>query len=182
MVTKRRDRIRINAGCERMEALYIVKTLCYALENQMHFVTRDLDIKDLRWRPEIGSPAIGWTVGHVLVNHDFIANHRFCGNLITLSDEYITTFGMGSKGDFPKTFTLEDLFDKFKLVNGKITRKLDSETNDWLEESFDDSGFPPNWQNKNIGKAFILHFNHEFTHAGQILEVRRMRGCEAWGF
>ena len=60
-----------------MKTTRFIKTLCYALENQMKFVTRDLDEEDLRWRPEIGSPAIGWIVGHVLVNHDFVANYRF---------------------------------------------------------------------------------------------------------
>ncbi len=165
-----------------MNTLYFIKTLCYALENQMKFVTRDLDEEDLRWRPEIGSPAIGWIVGHILVNHDSIANHRFCGNSIALSDEYMTAFWMNTEGSFPESFTLEDLFSKFKLVNGEIAKVLDSKTDDWLEESYDTTGFPPNWANKNIGKAFILHFNHEFTHSGQILEVRRMRGRDAWGF
>ncbi len=169
-------------GCDYMKALYVIRTLCYALENQMRFVTKDLDDEDLRWRPEIGSPAIGWIVGHVLVNHDLIANNRFCGNPITLTEDYISTFGINTKGDFPELFTLEDLFSKFKLVNGEITKVLKAKTDEWLEESFDDSGFPPNWQNKNIGKAFILLFNHEFTHSGQILEVRRMRGRGAWGF
>lgn len=165
-----------------MEALYIIKTLCYALENQMRFVTRDLDKEDLRWRPEIGSPAIGWTVGHVLLNHDFVASHRFCGNPISLSDEYATAFGMNSMGDFPEAFTLEDLFNQFKLVNGKIVTKLEAVTANWLEESYNTTDFPPNWANKNIGKAFILHFNHEFTHAGQVMEVRRLRGRDVWGF
>ncbi|MFX0122370.1 MAG: DinB family protein [Candidatus Hodarchaeota archaeon] len=165
-----------------MEAIYIIRTLCYALENQMRFVTNDLNDEDLRWRPDIGSPAIGWIVGHVLVGHDSIANHRFCGNSLVLSEEYNATFGMGSNGDFPEPFSLDDLFTKFKQVNGEITKVLSNKSAEWLEESFDDSGFPPNWQNKNIGKAFILHFNHEFTHAGQILEVRRMRGRGAWGF
>ena len=165
-----------------MEALYIIRTLCYALENQMHFVTNDLTDEDLRWRPEIGTPAIGWLVGHVLVGHDMIANHRFCGNSLILPEVYSENFGMGTKGDFLKPFSLDMLLTDFKKVNGKITKALNSKTDDWLNESFDDSGFPPNWQNKSIGKAFILHFNHEFTHAGQILEVRRMRGRGAWGF
>lgn len=165
-----------------MNTLYYIKTFCYALENQMKFVTRDLDEEDVRWRPEIGSPAIGWTVGHVLANHDFVANHRFCNNSLVLSDEYRTAFGMSTEGDFSDPFTLEDLFNKFKLVNAEIAKVLDSKTDDWLEGSYDTTGFPPNWANKNIGKAFILHFNHQFTHSGQILEVRRMRGKDAWGF
>ena len=165
-----------------MEALYIIRTLCYALENQMYFVTNDLTDEDLRWRPKIGTPAIGWLVGYVLVGHDMIANHRFCGNPLVLSEEYSENFGMGTNGDFLELFSLDDLLTNFKLVNGEITKVLNDKTDEWLEESFDDSGFPPNWQNKNIGKAFILHFNHEFTHAGQILEVRRMRGRGAWGF
>ncbi|MFX0015347.1 MAG: DinB family protein [Promethearchaeota archaeon] len=165
-----------------MEALYIIRTLCYALENQLHFVTKDLTIEDQRWRPEIGSPAIGWLVGHILINHDFIVNHRFCKNSLVLPEDYSMNFGMSSSGDFPEQFTLDDLFTKFKLINGEITKFIAEKTDDWLEESYDDSGFPPNWQNKNIGKGFILHFNHEFTHTGQILEVRRMRGRGAWGF
>ncbi|UCG04517.1 MAG: DinB family protein [Candidatus Heimdallarchaeota archaeon] len=165
-----------------MEARYIIRTLCYALENQVRFVTNDLNDEDLRWRSDIGSPAIGWIVGHVLVGHDMIASHRFCGNAIILSEEYSTNFGMGTNGDFPEPFTLDDLFIKFKQVNGKITKVLSDKNDKWLEEFYDDSGFPPNWQNKNIGKAFILHFNHQFTHTGQILEIRRMRGRGAWGF
>jgi len=148
----------------------------------MRFVTNDLTEEDLRWRPEIGTPAIGWLVGHVLVNHDLIANHRFCGNSLVLSEEYSENFGMGTNGDFLELFSLDMLLADFKQVNGEITKVLNSKTDEWLNGSFDDSGFPPNWQNKSIGKAFILHFNHEFTHAGQILEVRRMRGRGAWGF
>lgn len=169
-------------GRDGMEALYIIRTFCYALENQIRFVTNDLDIEDLRWRPEVGSPAIGWIVGHVLINHDLIANHRFCGNPIALPEDYSSIFGMGSKGDFPDPITLDDLLNNFKLVNGEITKVLNTKTDDWLEGSYDTTGFPPNWQNKNIGKAFILHFNHEFVHSGQILEIRRMRGRGAWGF
>ena len=105
-----------------------------------------------------------------------------CNNSLALSDEYRTAFGMSTDGEFPDPFTMEDLFNKFKLVNGEIAKVLDSKTDDWLEESYDTTGFPPNWANKNIGKAFILHFNHQFTHSGQILEVRRMRGKGAWGF
>ena len=164
-----------------MKALNLIKNLCYALENQTRFVCRDLSIDDIRWRPDIGSPAIGWLVGHIIVDHDFVGNHRLCGNPL-LFEELLESFYIGSTGDFPEPFTLEELMGKFKQVNGEIVKVLESKNESWLDETFDTSGFPQNWENKPIGKAFLMHFNHGIAHSGQVLEIRRMRGLDAWGF
>ncbi|MFW9995867.1 MAG: DinB family protein [Candidatus Odinarchaeota archaeon] len=159
-----------------------VKNLCYALENQTKYVCRDLEPDDFRWRPDdINSAAIGWTAGHILVNQDIIANHRLCGNPV-MFDDLLADFGIASNGDFPDSYAIEDIFDKFKQVNGEIVSVLEAKDDSWLEEMFDTSGFPPNWEGKSIGKGFILNFNHGLTHTGQILEVKRMIGKGAWGF
>ncbi|UCE14075.1 MAG: DinB family protein, partial [Candidatus Heimdallarchaeota archaeon] len=134
-----------------------------------------------RWRPDIGSPAIGWIVGHILVDHDIVGLHRLC-NKPLLFEDLIPTYGITTDGNFPEDHTLKDLFEKFKQLNSEIVSVLATKTEDWLDEKFDTSGFPPNWENKGIGKAFIMHFNHGITHTGQILEIRRMRGLDAWGF
>ena len=80
------------------------------------------------------------------------------------------------------TLPIDDVFNQFKLVTGKIVEELMSKNNDWLEEFPDDSVFPPNWQNKNHMKVLVLHFNHCFTHSGQILEIKRLLNKGAWGF
>ncbi len=166
-----------------MKSLNIIRTFCYALENQMKFVTKDLSGEDIRWRSsEYLSPAPAWIVGHVLVSHEQIINQLFFGNDPILPDEYYSAFGMNTEGDFPTSFQLQDIFNKFSEVNGIIVETLMQKTDSWLEEFPNDEYFPPHWKNKNHMKVFVLHFNHVFTHSGQILEIKRMMGKGAWGF
>jgi uncharacterized damage-inducible protein DinB len=164
-----------------VKALDLIKTLNYILENQTQFVCSNLSDEQARWRPETGSPAIGWTVGHIIVDHDLTANNRLCENEL-LYDDLMSFFGIGTDGEFPDQFTLKDLFEKFKILNGEIISCIKSKKDEWLNEMFDTSGFPPNWHNKNIGKGFLMHINHGLTHTGQIIEVKRMQGLGAWGF
>jgi hypothetical protein len=166
-----------------MKSLNIIRTFCYALENQMKFVTKDLSDEDLRWRSsEYSSPAPGWIVGHVLVSHEQIVNQLFLGNDPILPEEYYSVFGMTTDGNFPDSFKLKDIFENFSKVNSRIVTDLMQKPDSWLEEFPNDEYFPPHWKNKNHMKVFVLHFNHVFTHSGQILEIKRMVGKGAWGF
>lgn len=164
-----------------MSALELMKTFSYALENQIHFVCRGLDGKDMKWRSDSGAPSIGWIIGHVLVNHDLTVNHKICENSLLFEDIW-EDFGMGGTGDFPVKFSYDDLMTRFKQLNSEIVNTLKSKENDWLTEIPDVSEFPPNWQGKNRMKVFVLHCNHSFTHIGQILEIKRQLGKGAWGF
>ncbi|MHA1330953.1 MAG: DinB family protein, partial [Candidatus Hodarchaeales archaeon] len=133
------------------------------------------------WRPENGAPSIGWTIGHILVNHDYIINHRVLGNPVKY-EELSEVFGFGSKGDFPDDYNIEEILEKFKSLNQVVIKAIMSKEESWFEQKANAEGFPPNWQGKNNMKIFVLHFNHCFTHCGQILEVKRMMGKGAWGF
>jgi uncharacterized damage-inducible protein DinB len=164
-----------------MKSLSLIKTLCYAVENQTRFACRDITEEDSRWRPKTKSPAIGWLVGHILCLHDLMASHRVCENPL-LFDDLIGDFGFASAGNFPEENSLEDLFTKFKQLNSAIISVISAKDDDWLDEMFDTSGFPPNWQGKSRGKGFVLAFNHGIAHSGQIFEVKRMLGKGAWGF
>ena len=167
----------------RMRALTVIRSFCFALENQMKFVTKDLTTEDLRWRSKNDpAPAAGWIVGHVLVSHDQIVHQLLLGKQSLLPEDYYTTFGFSTEGEFPPQFSLGDLFNKFKLVTGNIVEGLMSNNDDWLEEFPDDSLLPPHWKNRNHMKVLVLHFNHVFTHSGQILEIKRAREKGAWGF
>ncbi|MFX0052220.1 MAG: DinB family protein, partial [Candidatus Hermodarchaeota archaeon] len=127
------------------------------------------------------SPAIGWLVGHIICLHDIMASHRVCENPI-LFEDLNDDFGFGSTGNFPKKYNLEELFLKFKELNSAIVSVISTKDDDWLDEMFDTTGFPPNWQNKNRGKGFVLAVNHGIAHSGQIFEIKRMLGKGAWGF
>ena len=165
-----------------MDPLNLLRTLCYTVENQTRFVCQDLTDDDARWRPtDTASPSIGWMVGHIIVLHDVMINHRICENSILFPDLY-DHFGFATDGNFPDSFTLEGLFDKFKHLNQAIVQTILSKDKNWLDEMFDTEGFPPNWQGKNRGKGFALAINHGITHTGQILEIKRMLGKGAWGF
>ena len=83
-----------------MKALDLIKTLNYILENQTRFVCSDLSDEQTRWLPETGSPSIGWSVGHIIIDHDLTANHRLCGNEL-LCDDLTSFFGIGTEGEFP---------------------------------------------------------------------------------
>jgi hypothetical protein len=166
-----------------MESTKVIATFCYALENQIRFLCRDLDSKDFRWRSEVNSPAIGWIVGHVLLSHDLIIGQRILGKPSGLPKTFPENFGMGSKGDFPDTYSPEFLSNQFKQTNATIAEGLTASQDSLLDDfPLDTAGFPPNWLNKNNLKIFVLHFNHVFSHAGQILEIRRLMGREVWGF
>jgi hypothetical protein len=169
----------------KMQALNVIRTFCYAIENQMKFVTKDMTNADLRWRSDKHSPpapAAGWMVGHVLTFQEQVVNQIIFKGPELLPTDYYSTFSFNSDGEFPESFDISDVFIQFKNVTGKIVEELMSKNNDWLEEFPDDSVFPPNWQNKNHMKVFVLHFNHCFTHSGQILEIKRLRNKGAWGF
>jgi hypothetical protein len=149
----------------------------------MKFVTKDLTPEDLRWRVNSEStPAAGWIVGHVLVSHEQIVNQLLLENQPLLPDEFYTAFGFSTEGEFPPQFALSDVFSQFKLVTGKVVEELMANSEDWLEEFPDDSLLPPHWKNRNHMKVLVLHFNHVFTHSGQILELKRAREKGAWGF
>jgi len=168
-----------------MQALDVIRTFCFALENQLKFVTKDLTSEDLRWRSNKYSPAApaaGWTVGHVLVFQEQVVNQIIFKGSELLPTDYYSTFSFKSDGEFPESFDISEVFTHFKNVTGKIVENLSSKNDEWLEEFPDDSVFPPNWQNKNHMKVFVLHFNHCFTHSGQILEIKRLLGKGAWGF
>jgi hypothetical protein len=166
-----------------LKAMTIYRTTCFTLENQMKFVTEDLTDADHRWRAETNpAPAIGWIVGHVLIMHEQIINQLMLGGSPILPDDYYSTFGFATEGDFPSTYTLDDLFIEFKNVNSKIVESLMVKEDDWLDEFPDDTVLPPHWKNKNHMKVLALHFNHVFTHAGQILEIKRQLNKGAWGF
>lgn len=163
----------------------VIRSFCFALENQIKFVTKDMTHEDLSWRREDNSPqapAAGWIVGHVLVSHEQIVNQLFLRNDPLLPEEFYNTFGFATEGGFPKEYSLNDLFENFEQVTGKIVEELMTKDENWLEEFPDDSMLPPHWKNRNHMKVFVLHFNHVFTHAGQILEIKRAREKGAWGF
>lgn len=165
-----------------MDSLNLIKTLCYTVENQTKFVCRELTDDDARWRPtETQSPAIGWSVGHIIVLHDIMMNHRICENPILFPD-FIDHFGFATEGNFPNSFSLMELFNNFKQLNGTIVETVLSKDQEWLNDLFNTDGFPPNWQGKNRAKGFALAINHGIAHTGQILEVKRMLGKGAWGF
>ena len=165
-----------------MQALDVIRTFCFTIENQLKFVTKDFTDEDLRWRSKNNSPAAGWMVGHVLTNHEQVVNQVLFKEPELLPPDYYSTFGFSSEGDFPETITIDEVFNQFKIVNGIVVEKLMQKNDNWLEEFPDDSFFPPNWKNKNHMKVFALHFNHCFTHSGQILEIKRLLGKGAWGF
>ncbi len=161
----------------------VIRSFCFALENQMKFVTKDMNHEDLRWRGDPNSaPAAGWIVGHVLVSHEQIINQLILEKQPLLPEAYYTAFGFSTEGEFPPQFSLEEVFLKFKLVTGKIVNELMVNDDTWLEEFPDDSLLPPHWKNRNHMKVLVLHFNHVFTHSGQILEIKRAREKGAWGF
>ena len=166
-----------------MKAMNIYRTICFALENQMKFVTKDLTDEDVRWRAETNpAPAIGWIVGHVLIMHEQLIYQLLLEKPPILPEDFVYIFGFSTEGDFPSDYTLEGLFDAFKQVNTAVVEELMAKDDNWLEEFPDDSVLPPHWKNRNHMKVLVLHFNHEFTHAGQILEIKRQLNKGAWGF
>ena len=168
-----------------MQALDVIRTFCFALENQMRFVTKDLTDENLRWRSDKhppAAPAAGWMVGHVLTTHEQVVYQLLFKGSEMLPDDYYSTFGLNTDGEFPLPFVIDEVFNQFKRVTGAIVEELMSKTDDWLEEFPDDSFFPPNWKDKNHMKVFVLHFNHCFTHSRQILEIKRLLDKGAWGF
>lgn len=166
-----------------MRAITVIRTFCFALENQMKFVTEELTPEDLRWRSDKNpAPAAGWIVGHVLVSHEQFVNQLLLGKPSLLPDDFYTLFGFSSEGEFPNQYSLEDLFTQFKLVTGQVVEELMAKDEMWLEKFPDDSLLPPHWKNRNHMKVLVLHFNHVFTHSGQILEIKRAREKGAWGF
>ena len=118
-----------------MQALDVIRTFCYALENQMKFVTKDLTPEDLRWRSDKHSPsapAAGWIVGHVLVFQEQVVNQIIFQGSELLPSEYYSTFSFNSEGDFPESFAISDVFTQFENVTGNIVKALMSKTNNWL--------------------------------------------------
>ncbi len=166
-----------------LKAMKIYRISCFALENQMKFVTKDLSDEDHRWRAEHNpAPAIGWIVGHVLILHELAINQMLLQKSPILPDDYYSTFSFASEGEFPSSYLLENLFTEFKNVNSIVVEELMAKDDDWLEEDPDDTMIPPQWKNRNNMKVLASHFNHVITHAGQILEIKRQLNKGAWGF
>lgn len=163
-----------------MRALDLVKLQCYALENQCRFTCRDLSLDNFKGRPNSGSPSIGWHLGHILLAHD---RNLFIGNSSVLPENYKGIFGYKSPGDFPDSCDPSFLLDKLKEINEQISTALSAKDDAWLsEKAADNEKYPPHMRGKAYAKCFVMHFSHCFTHAGQILELRRMLGKESWGF
>jgi hypothetical protein len=162
-----------------LRALDLIKLQCYALENQCRFVCRDLRVEDFKWRSNSGSPSIGWQLGHILLAHD---RNLFIGNQPVLPEDYKDFFGFKSSGNFPDSCDPNLLLDKLKEINGQILTALSPKDDAWLSEKAADEKLPPHLRGKAHSKCFVSHFSHCFTHAGQILELRRMLGKEGWGF
>ncbi|MFW9930288.1 MAG: hypothetical protein ACFFD1_12910 [Candidatus Thorarchaeota archaeon] len=161
----------------------IIKNLCYAIENQVHFVCQHLEEDNYSWRSVHKTPAIGWIIGHILSSHDYIINYSLLGNSPYFSNEFFLSFTTGSTGEFPKEYNSENMFTMFSEVNKLIVNDLKTKNDDWYYKyPIHTEKFAPNWLNKNNIKVLILHFNHGFTHCGQILEIKRLMGKEAWGF
>ncbi|MFW9915694.1 MAG: DinB family protein [Candidatus Thorarchaeota archaeon] len=166
-----------------MKAFDFIKLQSYALENQCRYFCRELSAEDFQWKPETGSPAIGWILGHIILSHDMTPNKQLLGNEPILSDDFRRDFGFKSSGNFPDSYNPEEMFSKFQIINQQIITSLSTKTEDWLSEIPEESDtFPPQLQNKSFLKLFVFHFSHVFAHTGQILEIRRMRGKDAWGF
>lgn len=166
-----------------MKAFDFIKLQSYALENQCRHSCRELSLEDFKWKPETGSPAIGWILGHIILSHDITPNKQLLGNDPILSDEFKEAFGFKSSGNFPDSYEPEEMFEKFQIINKQIAASLSARPEDWLSEIPEESDkFPPHLQNKSYIKLFVVHFSHVFAHTGQILEIRRMRGKNAWGF
>ena len=161
----------------------MVKYLSYALENQCRNYCFDLTPDDVKWRSDLGSPAIGWILGHIVCIHDHIINHLLLDQEVVTTEEFRTAFGIGSPGDFPENYTIPLLLDYLKEINTKIVETIRNQSNDWLKTIPQTTGnLPLHLANKNYLKVFTSHFSHLFTHIGQILEIRRLRKKGAWGF
>lgn len=164
-----------------MIAINLIKNFCYSLENQITFVTQDLEEKDYTIKNS-SAPSIGWILGHILVSHDFIINHSMLGNKLILSPEFIKNYNTGSSGETKSNFDVNMILNDFKRINKIIVYQIVTKEDAWLEEypKFTDS-FPKNWSNKNNMKCFVLYFNHALNHTGQMLELKRSLGKRVWG-
>ena len=94
-----------------MQALDVIRTFCFALENQMKFVIKDLTNENLRWRSDKHAPpapAAGWMVGHVLTTHEQVVHQLLFKGSELLPDDYYSTFGLHTDGEFPEPFEIDE--------------------------------------------------------------------------
>ncbi|MHA2495971.1 MAG: DinB family protein, partial [Candidatus Hodarchaeales archaeon] len=129
---------------DSMKVFDFIKLQSYALENQCRYCCRELSLADFKWKPETGSPAIGWIVGHIILSHDMTPNKQLLGNELVLSDEFKQFFGFKSSGDFPDSFDPEKMLEKFQIINKQIVASLSAKTEEWLSEFPEETDkFPP---------------------------------------
>jgi hypothetical protein len=170
-----------------LEVKDVIKTFNYAVENQIKFIIQGLEPEDFSWRPETGTPSIppsiGWIIGHIAVFQDSVILNRVCKQDVRY-ETINKDFGFQTSGDFPSTYTHEKILEIQSNLTSDIANFIMRQSKEWFEITDPEmtEGFPPNWQGKNIMKIFVLHFNHCFTHCGQMLEIKRMLGKGAWGF
>ena len=165
-----------------MIAINLIKNFCYSLENQLTFITKDLEEKDYSFKPDDKTPAIGWVLGHVLISHDFIVNYSILGNKPLLTKELLTNYGTGSSGEIKGEESPVNFVDLFRKVNKTVVETLLTKEDSWLEEfPVKTKNWPDNWLNKNNTKAFVLYFNHSLNHTGQMMELKRKIGKKVWG-
>lgn len=164
-----------------MIAINLLKNFCYSLENQITFVTQDLEDKDYLIKNS-SAPSIGWILAHILVSHDFIINHSMLGNNIILTPEFIKSYNTGSSGETGTEFTAKNILNDFRRINAIVVEQILTKEDAWLEEypKYTEN-FPKTWLNKNNMKCFVLYFNHALNHTGQILELKRNLGKRVWG-
>ena len=165
-----------------MIAINLLKNFCYSLENQLVFITNDLEEKDYPLKPDSKTPAIGWILGHILVSHDFIINYSILGNKLILPGEMLSNYNTGSSGEVKGEFDPTTFVEKFKEINKIVVEQILTKDDSWLEEFPQKTkNWPQNWLNKNNSKAFVLYFNHALNHTGQIMELKRNLGKRVWG-
>lgn len=164
-----------------MIAVNVIKNFCYALENQITFITQDLEENDFTSKSS-SAPAIGWIICHIMVSYDYIVNHCMLGNNVILSQEMFLNYNTGSSGEIKGSFNSTEIMNDFKNITKTIVDQLMIKDDSWLEESpVNTKNFPKQWLNKNNMKVLVLFFNHALNHTGQIMELKRGLGKRVWG-
>jgi uncharacterized damage-inducible protein DinB len=139
-------------------------------------VTKGLSKDDLTYQNEKNSPAIGWTIGHLVGGQHAFLRMIFLGEPPSQLHEY-EAFNTGTDSTYANVPSFNEILSFYKSELLEFRKFIENlSDNDLNSPTPYRDKVPPPFQDAPLSDILGIYLAHAFTHIGQVIEIRRLLG------
>ncbi|MFX1513444.1 MAG: DinB family protein [Promethearchaeota archaeon] len=144
------------------------------IHKRFNLVLKDLSLKDLSFKSEKNSPAIGWIVGHITGGQHVYLNKLLQNQEASHLQEY-EHFGTGTSSNFSNNPPIGQIQNLFEKELQKMKETIQNLSIEQLNSPIPHQNeLPSFFRDKPLNELLANNMAHVLMHLGQALEIRRM--------